>query len=425
MNNISRSCHTFALKGSSLRSAIVATIVASAIIIVCTVIKVAIPTSLIEKLKKYIGLRRNNSIGEESVNSTSRPARGWTDKLFGFLKRKYQGTMDGTDSSLTGSGQKKTDSLADDVYRTILPEGRSYKFPIYNQEFLDEVKSIMTCEKVMDNKGVGTGKADSINTDFSSKSIRSFPFYAEGQDFQAYYGNNPTDRLVLNNEMKSSSSIQAFIEDKSVEGREECMVRSPLKNIRIVKKMIFNSSNSQSNKSILIRRSPEMNIDKAIRSRGLLKDGVKCKKAAKSLAELAGKFIFIASGNLDKYNAICEKFNEVKSMFDSNNNIDISRYGLTAEKLLGKDYFTLSENSRGDVEVSVMSASSPEDCLPNSIFSSDTGKAFMLNYMIVLSVFPYNAEDMLKVIEIQEPHSLSVSDKSFLKKVAESAKNII
>ena len=256
--------------------------------------------------------------------------------------------------------------------------------------------------------------------------LDSSSFKVGEERFQALASDKSKGKQILMSEMTSYFDAQKYIDSQY------------LKNIDIVPKTLYTSIYEKDNnrgidKMILVRRSPDMKTDRAAREDGLLKDSGKCRTASKSLARLAEKFIFTipeynslySSGEPGtRYAGISKQYKVLRDDFDKSNSIDISGYNFTAEKLLGKDCFTISKNQEGSAEVDILLASKPETCLLASAFKKDPTQALLINYTIVLTVFPYNAEDIINIIELESICSLTEDDKKFLLAVANSAKKL-
>ena len=59
------------------------------------------------------------------------------------------------------------------------------------------------------------------------------------------------------------------------------------------------------------------------------------------------------------------------------------------------------------------------DCFYKSYLEEDLSRAFVINYVIIFTVFPYNSEEMLNTIELERNHTLTKKDKKFLLAVAQ------
>ncbi|MCK5787747.1 MAG: hypothetical protein KAH32_01955 [Chlamydiia bacterium] len=246
-------------------------------------------------------------------------------------------------------------------------------------------------------------------------------FSINNQDFKVIRTGGALGSETLFQEMSGSLYAESYIEDNS------------LRNIEIPSRILYDSLDEYSRTELLVRKSPDMKADKSIRERGLLQDRMKCKIAAESLVELAGEFIFTVPDHNPKYSSEdfhtiyskqLTKYRDARDNFDKDNTVDISKYNLTAEKLLGKDCFTLSEDAKGNLKVNVMLTLKLDDPLIEPTLLGDPREALIANYTTIFTVFPYSAYDMLRAVDKKGKCSLTDDDKKFLREVAESAKDL-
>ncbi|MCK5788629.1 MAG: hypothetical protein KAH32_06500 [Chlamydiia bacterium] len=308
-------------------------------------------------------------------------------------------------SAITNLASRKPAWL--DTSSSVIHTKKGYKFPEKDKNY----KHVMSFLSDKDQKEYGDEepKMRRENNKHMSQILSPFSFEAEGERFTAIVSEYYIGREVINDEILDSQDMQKVIDKHSLE------------NISIVQKIIYNDVGEESNKSILVRKNPNMEEDKTVRRGDLLRNREWCKAAAESLTKLAGEFIFAIPGNRLRYYSLCELFEKIKKDFSSKGSVNIQQSGFTIEKLLGKDCFTISE----DAKVTVMLGSRPEHCMVYRISKEDPTKSFILNYAIIFTLFPYNAKDMLKVIEEDGKYSLSDTDKNFLLAVAKSAESSI
>lgn len=255
-------------------------------------------------------------------------------------------------------------------------------------------------------------KKMNLDTDSSSGAVDVFSFSVEDKDYEAWAVYRHGGKAVLVCEATSYYDVKKYIREES------------LKNISITSKAIYKSKAEAETKVILVKESPDMKTDEAVRKSGLLRDREKCKTAAESLARLAVNFIFTAPSNPIKYPEICKLFRKMRQDFD-NKSIDIAQCGFTADRLLGAEYLTVSKDKQGFAKVNVLSASKQMYSVPKTIFRGKPYQAMILNQAMILTLFPYNVEDIIKTVEKESSVPLSLDDKKFLKEIAESAKLLI
>lgn len=299
-----------------------------------------------------------------------------------------------------------------------------YKFPVENDNYKDVISYLTKCRgftyfsKSDRCKELGTR---SITRDSIISLVYSHVFSIEGQDLTVLTADGIVGQEVLAGERIGSIHAQSFIEDRS------------LKNIEIVPRILHNDIGEDKDLSILIRKSPDMKADRAARKRGILKNRGKCKIAAESLAELAGEFIFTVPDNpkfatstfISRHDKSFEDYKDLRDYFDKSDSIDTSEYNFTAERLLGEDSFTISEDEDGFAKINVMLVLGLENALIKSTVLENLHEAVVANYVTIFTVFPDNADDMIKIIDKKSKCSLTDDDKRFLRKIAESTKRTI
>ncbi|MCK5788627.1 MAG: hypothetical protein KAH32_06490 [Chlamydiia bacterium] len=436
MRNISESLRSLLHKGSKIPNKRIAAAIICAILVVYAAIKSAIPRRIINKLNDLANeadkgkgyttyvLTKNeenlpssdrSDVSSDDTDSSPNEDRYNSDTPQSNTRRSRSTRDSRKDSTRTDRtehlGKEDRYDTEDLNFYNIYPTG-TYKFPDGDDDFRGNIRSIALSEEEMSIEDRKLYKINNVFTQFASALVRVFSFNAFNQDFQAFYGNKPSAKKLLNEEISASLEAQKYIKNKS------------LKNIHVVEKMLLGSTKSDSKKTILVRKSPDMEADKAARDSGLIKDRKKCKEAAKSLAKLAGNSIFrIPDPDAGvKYPGMIKIYKDMRDKFSSQNSVDVQQSGFTAEELLGKDCFTVSKNAQGDAEVDVMLVSIPADCISSVRFYATPTEAFILNYALAITAFPYNAKDMIDTIVQEKKHPLTNEDKDFLLAVAESAK---
>ncbi|MCK5788628.1 MAG: hypothetical protein KAH32_06495 [Chlamydiia bacterium] len=362
MHNISKNLGSLFFRGNKLTNVVVATTVASIMLIVYVFAK------NISHIKKYL----LKAFSPTQTSNLSDNRSKWASDF---------------SWSAVSSGGKDKFPDEDNRYKDIIT------FLVSDGEYLADDQG-----KKVEIKSLKMGDLTAI--------LDAFSFKVEDQAFQALLSHNSgISKDILINEIRGCVATQLHIEKES------------LQNIKIVPKILYSRIKKCLSKSILVRKSPDMEADKAARDKGLIKDRKKCKTAAESLAKLAGEFIFSVPNNNLRESALYKGFRNMRCDFDWSS-LDVGSYGFFPEELLGKDYFTISEDSKGNAEVNIMSSSKLPAFFPKKPSLEEIKEAFIFNYSIVVSIFPENVKDILKVIE--KDRELTEDDKNFLMSVSRS-----
>lgn len=280
-----------------------------------------------------------------------------------------------------------------------------------------------------------------------SATLDVFPMTLRGQGFEAWIATNSCSREVLAFEALGYADSQEYIKKES------------LKNITMTQKAGYYSSNTQVNKAIIVSRCPDMKADEAAREDHLFMNTKKCKVAVESLTKLAGEFMFESAQQNMSYSKALEIYKAIESECNTTGSVDIQQSGFTAENILGKDFFTMSKDQKGDLKINIKSASKQDSSLskefvdnilsqkagdpailptsnnPNAIdfsnirvgrkpnFSSNMAGVASFNYAMICSLFPNNYGDITKVIEKENPAILTPRFRKLLSSIAKSAYN--
>ncbi|MCK5787732.1 MAG: hypothetical protein KAH32_01875 [Chlamydiia bacterium] len=368
MNNISKNIRSLISRNGKIQGANISIIVGSALMVVCIAIKIALYSGIIQKFKNILRNILKRETGKE-----------------GDVSNKDNLTLN--DSFNIASSQEQN------------------SFPVKNKRFIKIMKLISnskngTSAADLDNEGVVKYRVPGAKLD----SLDSFTFEIGDQDFEVFHGDTSESKEILSNEVRNSHSEVNNIGLLS------------LSNIFITEKMVL--EDTQSKDMLLVRKLPDIKTSNKIKRTSVLNSRDKCTNAAESLVNLAGSLLFIPPSDLKNYRSLATKFNALKQDFYYDGKLNkTTDYDFTASKILGRNFFTYSQDSKGEVSVEVLLGQSTGTGIMEDQPIREAAAMLLCNYAIAITVFPNNVEDMIKNIH------LSSQDKSFLRALAETTKN--
>ena len=255
------------------------------------------------------------------------------------------------------------------------------RFPYEDDGFIKAMMLVMDSENAISNFDREVLGIELSKNRLKSDDLDSFIVDRDGNSFEMFYANNLISKKIISHEIGDSLAVEEFVHS--------------LDNIGNISKMLLeNDVSGTQYKSILVRRSPDMEASNKIKFGGFLKKGKCCDIAARNLVKLSQKFIFEVPDRYVRDLEILTIFRSVRRIFDEEGTVDSHGAGFYADKLLGPESFTFSLNDKKEVEVDVMLAS--EDV--ESILERDRD-SLLCNTSIVLTIFPYNDEAIIEEIE--------------------------
>lgn len=249
----------------------------------------------------------------------------------------------------------------------------------------DDYRSYMDIQKIED---LGS----------ESKMLDAFTFELDDQTFEAFYADSVKAKATLSKEVSDFLEILHHI-------------RRTGSSIALSPKMLLSGINSR--EMILVREVLDTEASCEIGRSEVLNDKEKCYNTAKELAKLANHCIFTIPGDISKHKELLKKFNKVKEAISSKTSTNILECGFNARELLGEDFFTYSRDSSGSICIEIMSVVIPDNNI-GTLSSLEDHDILLCNYALIFTIFPNNAEDMLRVISVSE------EEREILMKIAET-----
>ena len=430
MNNISKKIHILMSSSKMYKSTIAAAAVCM-FIAICITIKTAMPArAIFKKMKAFIKNFQKDDYEKQPVLNIKNKDSETIETTVVIenpldLENKYEeitksediDVLDIGNSSSSESGSILSNSSTEREYPTgsvgslfnMKFSGKMDDFPIEDKEFIEALSLI----SYYDDSDSDSDEDDCnhlvvrSDNDFKAQELDAFSFDVNNQTFEAFYADGFSTIEILVSEIADYLSANNYIQEYG------------LKNINITKKAYVEGSKDENrHKTIVIRKSPNIEASNKVKL-SCLGDSKKCSKAAKDLIRLASRFSFTVPDGGVQYKGLIEDFKKMKDMFDRDESLDVFKYGFSADNILGENCFTYSLNDKEEVEVGVTLVTNIS--LHKDVFPMEDDISMLCNYSIVCTVFPYNVEDMLQVIEDDGSDHLTEKEKVFLRGVARSA----